>query len=383
MMLPINERVQHIQLSGIRQFFNLVAQEKDIISLTIGQPDFPTPEHIKEATKRALDEQFTSYTHNAGYLPLREAACRFVETKYGLRYTTDEVIVTVGASQALDIAFRTILTEGSEVILPAPIYPGYEPIIRLCGATPVYVDTRQTNFKLLAEQIEPFITERTRCIVLPYPSNPTGMTLTSEELQQIAELVKNKPIWVISDEIYSELVFTGTHESIAKWLPDQTIVINGVSKSHAMTGFRIGLLFARQWVIEHILKVHQYNVSCATSISQKAALEALTVGINDAEEMKKQYAERMEYVYDRLCAIGFHVQKPNGAFYIFPSIATFHHSSFEFALKLAKEAKVAVVPGSAFSTYGEGYIRLSYACSIDALQKGLDRIESYVKKGAR
>ncbi|KIP22349.1 putative aminotransferase A [Anoxybacillus ayderensis] len=383
MMLPINERVQHIQLSGIRQFFNLVAQEKDIISLTIGQPDFPTPEHIKEATKRALDEQFTSYTHNAGYLPLREAACRFVETKYGLRYTTDEVIVTVGASQALDIAFRTILTEGSEVILPAPIYPGYEPIIRLCGATPVYVDTRQTNFKLLAEQIEPFITERTRCIVLPYPSNPTGMTLTSEELQQIAELVKNKPIWVISDEIYSELVFTGTHESIAKWLPDQTIVINGVSKSHAMTGFRIGLLFARQWVIEHILKVHQYNVSCATSISQKAALEALTVGINDAEEMKKQYAERMEYVYDRLCTIGFHVQKPNGAFYIFPSIATFHHSSFEFALKLAKEAKVAVVPGSAFSTYGEGYIRLSYACSIDALQKGLDRIESYVKKGAR
>ncbi|MED0656532.1 aminotransferase A [Anoxybacillus ayderensis] len=383
MMLPINERVQHIQLSGIRQFFNLVAQEKDIISLTIGQPDFPTPEHIKEATKRALDEQFTSYTHNAGYLPLREAACRFVETKYGLRYTTDEVIVTVGASQALDIAFRTILTEGSEVILPAPIYPGYEPIIRLCGATPVYVDTRQTNFKLLAEQIEPFITERTRCIVLPYPSNPTGMTLTSEELQQIAELVKNKPIWVISDEIYSELVFTGTHESIAKWLPDQTIVINGVSKSHAMTGFRIGLLFARQWVIEHILKVHQYNVSCATSISQKAALEALTVGINDAEEMKKQYAERMEYVYDRLCAIGFHVQKPNGAFYIFPSIATFHHSSFEFALKLAKVAKVAVVPGSAFSTYGEGYIRLSYACSIDALQKGLDRIESYVKKGAR
>ncbi|MBA2877777.1 aminotransferase [Anoxybacillus kamchatkensis] len=383
MMLPINERVQHIQLSGIRQFFNLVAQEKDIISLTIGQPDFPTPKHIKEATKRALDEQFTSYTHNAGYLPLREAACRFVETKYGLRYTTDEVIVTVGASQALDIAFRTILTEGSEVILPAPIYPGYEPIIRLCGATPVYVDTRQTNFKLLAEQIEPFITERTRCIVLPYPSNPTGMTLTSEELQQIAELVKNKPIWVISDEIYSELVFTGTHESIAKWLPDQTIVINGVSKSHAMTGFRIGLLFARQWVIEHILKVHQYNVSCATSISQKAALEALTVGINDAEEMKKQYAERMEYVYDRLCAIGFHVQKPNGAFYIFPSIATFHHSSFEFALKLAKEAKVAVVPGSAFSTYGEGYIRLSYACSIDALQKGLDRIESYVKKGAR
>lgn len=383
MMLPINERVQHIQLSGIRQFFNLVAQEKDIISLTIGQPDFPTPEHIKEATKRALDEQFTSYTHNAGYLPLREAACRFVETKYGLRYTTDEVIVTVGASQALDIAFRTILTEGSEVILPAPIYPGYEPIIRLCGATPVYVDTRQTNFKLLAEQIEPFMTERTRCIVLPYPSNPTGMTLTSDELQQIAQLVKDKPIWVISDEIYSELVFTGTHESIAKWLPDQTIVINGVSKSHAMTGFRIGLLFARQWVIEHILKVHQYNVSCATSISQKAALEALTVGINDAEEMKQQYKKRMVYVYERLQSIGFDVQKPNGAFYIFPSIATFHHSSFEFALKLAKEAKVAVVPGSAFSTYGEGYIRLSYACSMDALQKGLDRIESYIKKGAR
>ncbi|WP_297992062.1 aminotransferase A [Anoxybacillus sp.] len=383
MMLPMNERVRHIQLSGIRQFFHLVANEKDMISLTIGQPDFPTPEHIKEATKRALDEQFTSYTHNAGYLPLREAACHFVKTKYGLHYRADEVIVTVGASQALDIAFRTILTEGSEVILPAPVYPGYEPIIRLCGATPVYVDTRQTGFKLLAERIEPLINERTRCVVLPYPSNPTGMTLTRDELQQIAELVKDKPIWVISDEIYSELVFTGKHESIATWLPNQTIVINGVSKSHAMTGFRIGFVFARQWIVEHMLKVHQYNVSCATSISQQAALEALTVGMNDAHEMKVQYIERMEYVYERLRTIGFDVEKPNGAFYIFPSIAKFHHSSFDFALQLAKEAKVAVVPGSAFSTYGEGYIRLSYACSIDTLQKGLDRIEMYIKKGAR
>lgn len=383
MMLPMNERVQHIQLSGIRQFFNLVAQEKDMISLTIGQPDFPTPDHIKEATKQALDEQFTSYTHNAGYLPLREAACRFVETKYGLRYTTDEVIVTVGASQALDIAFRTILTEGAEVILPAPVYPGYEPIIRLCGATPVHVDTRKTGFKLLAEHIEPLITERTRCIVLPYPSNPTGMTLTSDELKQIAQLVKGKPIWIISDEIYSELVFTGKHESIATWLPHQTIVINGVSKSHAMTGFRIGFLFARKWIVEHIVKVHQYNVSCATSIAQKAALEALTVGINDANDMKKQYAERMTYVYDRLRAMDFDVQKPNGAFYIFPSIAQFHQSSFDFALQLAKEAKVAVVPGSAFSTYGEGYVRISYACSMEELEKGLDRMESYIKKGAR
>ncbi|CUA79025.1 aminotransferase A [Anoxybacillus suryakundensis] len=383
MTLPMNERVKHIQLSGIRQFFNLVSQEKDMISLTIGQPDFPTPDHIKEATKRALDEQFTSYTHNAGYVPLREAACRFVETKYDLHYTADEVIVTVGASQALDIAFRTILTEGSEVILPAPVYPGYEPIIRLCGATPVYVDTRHTGFKLLAEQIEPLMTERTRCIVLPYPSNPTGMTLSRDELQQIAQLVKDKPIWVISDEIYSELVFTGKHESIATSLPDQTIVINGVSKSHAMTGFRIGFLFARKWMIEHMLKVHQYNVSCATSISQRAALEALTVGMNDAHDMKKQYAKRMVYVYERLRDMGFDVQKPNGAFYIFPSITKFHHSSFDFALQLAKEAKVAVVPGSAFSAYGEGYIRISYACAMEELEKGLDRIESYIKKGAR
>ncbi|TCL49207.1 aminotransferase [Thermolongibacillus altinsuensis] len=381
MKLSINPRVQEIEISGIRKFFNLVANDPNMISLTIGQPDFPTPHHIKEATKQALDENFTTYTHNAGFPELRKAACRFVQTKYDLHYNEDEVIVTVGASEAIDVAFRTILEEGTEVILPAPVYPGYEPIIKLCGAKPVYVDTRQNGFRLSAELLKPFINEKTRCIVLPYPSNPTGATLSEEELKEIALLLQHKPIWVLSDEIYSELVFTGTHQSIAKWLREQTIVVNGLSKSHSMTGFRIGFVFAPAWLSKEMLKVHQYNVSCSASISQKAALAALTTGMNDAAEMKKEYKQRMNYVYERLIDIGFEVEKPNGAFYIFPSIRPFHESSFAFALQLAKEAKVAVVPGSAFSSYGEGYIRISYAYSLDTLKEGLDRLERYIKKG--
>jgi aminotransferase len=376
----IRSRVKNIEISGIRKFFNMVADHPDLISLTIGQPDFPTPEHVKEAGKEAIAANFTAYTHNAGFLELRQAACRFVAEKYGLSYEPDEVIATVGASQALDITFRTILEEGTEVILPGPVYPGYGPLIQLCGAKPIYVDTRANGFRLSAELIAPYLNERTRCIVLPYPSNPTGVTLSEQALREIAELVKGRPIWIVSDEIYSELVYHGRHHSIAKWLRDQTIVINGLSKSHSMTGWRIGFVFAPSFVTKHMIKVHQYSVSCTSSVSQKAALAALTAGKNDAEAMRNQYKQRMEYTYDRLVGMGFQVEKPDGAFYLFPSIASFGLSSFDFALDVVHKAGVALVPGSAFSEYGEGYVRLSYAYSFDVLKEGLNRLERYIKE---
>lgn len=378
----INPRVRDIEISGIRKFFNMVSHIDDLISLTIGQPDFPTPEHVKMAGIKAIEDNFTSYTHNAGILELRKAACDFVKKKYGLHYNPEsEVIVTMGASEAIDIAFRTILTEGTEVILPGPIYPGYEPIIRLCGAVPVHVDVTENQFRFTLEVIKPFITDKTRCIVLPYPSNPTGVSLTEKELQEIASYLQEREIFVLADEIYSELTFGQLHKSIATFLKEKTIVINGLSKSHSMTGWRIGLLFAPENITKHILKVHQYNVSCANSIAQKAAVEALTIGKDDALPMKKEYEARRDYVYERLQAMGLNVVKPDGAFYFFVKIpSSILLNSFDFALELVKEAKVAVVPGSAFSEFGEGYFRLSYACSMRTLELGLDRIENYLRK---
>ena len=377
----INEAVKNIEISGIRKFSNMVAGTEDMISLTIGQPDFPTPLHIKEAGKRSIDENFTSYTHNAGDIRLRQAASQFMKEKYKLSYQPEsEVIVTIGASEAIDIAFRTILEKDSEVILPGPVYPGYEPIIKLCGAKPIYVDIREHDFRFTAEVIAPYITEHTRCIVLPYPSNPTGVSLKEDELTAIADLLADKDIFILADEIYSELVYDQPHLSIASYLRDQTIVINGLSKSHSMTGWRIGFLYAPENISKHILKVHQYNVTCAASIAQMAALEALTTGMNDALPMREAYLERRNYVYDRLCKMGLYVQKPDGAFYFFVKIPFTEISSFDFCLSLAKEEKVAVVPGSAFSSYGEGYFRLSFACSMETLEEGLNRIESYLKK---
>ncbi|AYA75226.1 aminotransferase A [Bacillus sp. Y1] len=376
----VNSKVKNIEISGIRKFFNMVAGTKDMISLTLGQPDFPTPEHVKEAGKKAIDENFTTYTHNAGYIELRTAAAQFVQTKYGLSYNpNDEIIITSGASEAIDITFRTILEEGVEVILPGPVYPGYEPIIKLCGAEPVYADTRDNNFRMTADIISNYITDKTRCIVLPYPSNPTGVSLTKEELSDIAKLLKDKEIFVLADEIYSELVFDHKHFSIGTILKEKTIVINGLSKSHSMTGWRIGMIFAPSSITEHILKVHQYNVSCASSVSQMAALEALTVGINDAVEMRQAYMVRREYVYERLTNMNLSVVKPDGAFYYFVKLPEPFTNSFDFALQLVQERGVAVVPGSAFSPLGEGYIRISFAYSMEVLAEALDRLAAFLK----
>jgi aminotransferase len=377
----INPLVKDVQISGIRKFYNMVADIEGTISLTIGQPDFPTPTHIKEAAKQAIDNDYTVYTHNAGYLELREAASNYVKDKYKLGYDpANEVIVTSGASEGIDIAFRTILIPGNEVILPGPVYPGYEPIIKMCGATPVYADTTKNGFRLTADILEKYITEHTRCIVLPYPSNPTGVTLSAEELLDIAELVRGKDIFILADEIYSELVFDQEHVSIATFLKEQTIVLNGLSKSHSMTGWRIGLLFAPAAISQHLLKVHQYNVTCAASISQRAALAALTTGRNDAIPMKTEYARRREYVYSRLQAMKLEIVKPNGAFYFFIKLPEGFASSLDFCLKLVQQEKVAVVPGDAFSPLGEGYFRISYAYSMETLEKALDRIEAFLAK---
>lgn len=378
----INDRVKSIEISGIRKFFNLAAKYDDVVSLTIGQPDFPTPGHIKNAGKEAIDKDRTVYTPNAGLLELRKAACSYIRTKYSLEYNPDnEIIITNGASEAIDITLRTILEEGSEVILPAPVYPGYEPVIRLMGAIPVHIDTRSAGFKVNAESIREKITDKTRCLILPYPSNPTGCSIDSKTLSEIGELLKDKKIFVLSDEIYSDLIYEGDHNSIASipYMKDKTIVINGLSKSHSMTGWRIGFTLAPEYITRQMLKVHQYNSTCASSISQYAALEALTEGLDDAVPMKNEYRIRRDYVFSRLISMGFEVIKPNGAFYIFPGIKKFNMRSFDFAEALLEIKRVAVVPGDAFSVYGEGYIRISYAYSMEVLKKGLDRLEEFIK----
>jgi aminotransferase len=373
--------IQNIEVSGIRKMANKVAQYDNVLSLTIGQPDFPTPQHIMDAAKRAIDDGHTVYTPNAGLLPLREAASAFVKKKYDLDYNpADEIIVTNGASEALDVALRTILHPGNEVLLPGPIYPGYEPIIRMCGAKPVHIDTSHNGFKCTADLIKAHLTENTRCLILASPSNPTGVVLTHEELQEIAQLLRHREIFVLSDEIYSELVFDSEHTSIASFagMRDQTIVINGLSKSHSMTGWRIGLLFAPAAIAQHIIKVHQYNATCASSISQHAAIEALTAGIDDALPMREQYKLRRDFVYNALVEAGFDVARPDGAFYILPSIKKFEMTSTEFAHLLLEEQRVAVVPGNAFAPFGDDFIRISYACAMDVLEEAMKRIKRFV-----
>lgn len=377
----INHRVRDIQISGIRKIANKVAELPGTISLTIGQPDFPTPLHIMEAAQRAIEHGRTVYTPNPGLPELRDAASAYVSNRYGLYYRgNNEVIVTNGASQALDITLRTILSPGEEVILTGPIYPGYEPLIRLAGGIPVFVDTRSSGFKLTAELLAPHLSSKTKAVILGFPSNPTGRVLNQLELESIAALLRNRELFVISDEIYSELVYDIPHVSIAslEGMRDRTIVINGLSKSHSMTGWRIGFTFAPAEITQHMVKVHQYNVTCASSISQYAAVEALTNGADDALPMREEYRKRRDYVHNRLCSMGIPLDKPEGAFYLFPSIQQFGLSSMEFTMKLLEDHGVAVVPGDAFSEYGEGYIRISYAYAQEVLEKGLDRMEAFV-----
>lgn len=381
MNIQINPRAQALKIPGTRQFSNQLVLYPDAVNLTIGQPDFPTPTSVKEAGIRAIEQNLTGYSHNAGLLELRNAVNSFFFDKYGFSYDLQsEIIITNGASEAIDAVFRTILVEGDEVILPAPTYSGYVPVIELCGAKVVYLDTTDTNFQPSAERLANLINERTKAVFFNNPSNPTGVVLTKETMNELVDVIKGKNLFVLTDEIYSENTFSGKHHSFASYeeIREKLFYIHGVSKSHSMTGWRIGFLMGPANVLEHVVKVHAFNTICASLPAQYAAMEALTNAKDTPSEMNLQYVKRRDFVFSRLTDMGLTVEKPNGAFYIFPDIRKYGMNSFEFATKLLQEGGVAVVPGSAFTAYGEGFIRISYAYNMAVLEKGMNRLEEFL-----
>ncbi|WP_391120244.1 aminotransferase class I/II-fold pyridoxal phosphate-dependent enzyme [Psychrobacillus sp. L3] len=383
MSLNLNPRAKVLKVPGIRQFSNQLVHFPDAINLTIGQPDFPTPQVVKNAGIRAIEQNLTGYSHNAGLLELREAVNTFFTKKYGFSYDPqNEIIITNGASEAIDTVFRTILEEGDEVILPAPCYSGYEPIIHFCGAKIIYLDTTETNFQPSAEKLAELITEKTKAVFFNYPSNPTGVVLTQETVDQLVNVLIEKDVYILTDEIYSENTFSGTHTSFAAYpaLRNKLFYIHGLSKSHSMTGWRIGFLMGPSEVMEQVVKVHAFNTICASVPGQYAAIEALINSKDTPSEMNVEYIKRRDYVFNRLTAMGLTAEKPNGAFYIFPSIQRFGINSFDFATRLLHEGGVAVVPGSVFTPFGEGYIRISYAYSMEVLEEGLKRLEQFIQK---
>ena len=383
MSLTINERAQNLIVPGIRQFSNQLVNYPDAVNLTIGQPDFPTPDAVKAAGIAAIEKNLTGYSHNAGLLELRKAINSFFNDTYGFSYNPEtEIIVTNGASEAIDSVFRTILKEGDEVILPAPLYSAYEPIIALCGAKVVYLDTSDTQFQPSAERLASLINEKTKAVLFNFPSNPTGVTILPDQMNALAAVLAKNDVYIITDEIYSENTFVGEHISFASYpqLRDRLFLLHGLSKSHSMTGWRIGFVLGPEEIMKHVIKVHLYNTVCASLPGQYAAIEALTNNRHVPAEMNKEYIKRRDYVYDRLISMGLDVVKPNGAFYIFPSIKEFGLTSFDFATKLLKEGGVACVPGSAFSHHGEGFLRISYAYAMPLLVKGLDRMETFITK---
>lgn len=380
-----NKQVDKIAVSLIRQFDERVSSIPNILKLTLGEPDFNTPEHVKKAGIEAIEGNFSHYSGMSGLPDARQAATQFLEKKYNLNYDWQtEVMITIGGTEAISASLLGILEAGDKVILPAPIYPGYEPVITLAGAEPVYLDTSDNGFVLAPEVLEEALEthgEQVKAVILNYPSNPTGVTYSRDEVKALAEVLKKYPVFVISDEIYSELTYDEKHVSIAEYLREQTILINGLSKSHAMTGWRIGFIFAPQELTKEIIKVHQYLVTSATTISQKAAVQALVEGIDDAQVMKKEYLIRRDFVFDKMTELGFEVAKPSGAFYVFAKIpAQCIQDSMEFCVDLAQKEALAVIPGIAFGDAGEGYIRISYAASLESLTEAMARMERYIKR---
>ena len=380
-MPELNPRATALSIPGIRVFSNQVQLFEDGVNLTIGQPDFPTPESVKNAAITAINNNKTGYSLNAGIVELRQAAADFFSDKYNAHYTADEVVITNGASEALDSVLRTILTEGDEVIITAPAYPAYESLIELNGGVVKYLDVSDTNFVPNIEKLDALVTNNTKAVLLNYPSNPTGASLSEEDVDAIAEYISSKDLFLISDEIYSENVYENKHISFGSKenIRDKTILIHGVSKSHSMTGWRVGYTLSPRHLSDEILKVHLSNSICAAVPSQYAALEALTNAQDYPKVMNEAYLKRRDYVYDGLIEIGCTVEKPGGAFYIFPNIAFTGMDDWDFATALLKEQHMAVVPGSAFSEHGKGHIRISFASSIDTLKEGMDRLEAFVK----
>ena len=381
-----NKQLDKIQVSLIRQFDQAISEIPGVLRLTLGEPDFTTPNHVKEAAKRAIDQNQSYYTGMSGLLTLRQAASNFVKEKYQLDYAPEnEILVTIGATEALSATLTAILEEGDKVLLPAPAYPGYEPIVNLVGAEIVEIDTTENGFVLTPEMLEKAILEqgdKLKAVILNYPANPTGITYSREQLEALAAVLRKYEIFVVCDEVYSELTYTGeTHVSLGTMLRDQAIIINGLSKSHAMTGWRLGLIFAPTAFTAQLIKSHQYLVTAANTMAQHAAVEALTAGKNDAEPMKKEYIQRRDYIIEKMTALGFEIIKPDGAFYIFAKIpAGYNQDSFAFLKDFAQKKAVAFIPGAAFGRYGEGYVRLSYAASMETIKEAMKRLEEYMRE---
>lgn len=382
---PLSDKITTIKPSGIRKFFDLVSEMKDAISLGVGEPDFDTPWRIREEGIYTLEKGKTYYTSNSGLMDLRIEISRYLERRFGLNYDAEkEIIVTVGGSEGIDLAFRAMLNPGDEVIIPEPCYVSYVPCVTLADGVPVTINLKEENdFKLTKEQLLSAITPRTKILVLAFPNNPTGAVMTKEELEEIAEVVKEKDIFVVSDEIYAELSYGNTrHCSIASIdvMKERTIVINGFSKAHAMTGWRLGYACGPEVIIKQMLKIHQFAIMCAPTNSQYAAVEALRECDDAVEEMRNEYDRRRRFMLSKLRGMGLKVFEPYGAFYIFPNIAEFGLTSDEFATRFLTEEKVAVVPGTAFGDCGEGFLRMSYASSLSNLKTAMERLEKFIDR---
>lgn len=381
---PLNPSVVEIKPSGIRKFFDIVSEMKDAISLGVGEPDFPTPWHVREEGIYSLEKGRTHYTSNAGLAELKEEISRFLHRRYRLRYDPkQEILVTVGGSEAIDLAIRAMICPGEEVVIPQPSYVSYEPCVILTQGVPVIIPLKAENdFRLTAEELLEAVTEKTKILVLPFPNNPTGAIMTREDLEKIAKVCIEKDIVVVSDEIYSELTYDYEHVSIAELpgMKERTIVINGFSKSHAMTGWRLGYACGPAEIIEQMLKIHQFAIMCAPTTSQFAAVDALRNGDDDVQMMRESYNQRRRLVLHELRDMGLECFEPYGAFYVFPCIKSLGMSSEEFANLLLQEEKVAIVPGTAFGDSGEGFMRISYAYSIENLKKALERVRSFVER---
>ena len=381
-----NKQLDKIQVSLIRQFDQAISTIPGVLRLTLGEPDFTTPEHVKEAAKRAIDQNQSYYTGMSGLLTLRQAASDFVREKYQLDYAPEnEILVTIGATEALSATLTAILEKGDKMLLPAPAYPGYEPIVNLVGAEVVEIDTTENGFVLTPEMLEKAILEqgdKLKAVILNYPANPTGITYSREQLEALAAVLRKYEIFVVCDEVYSELTYTGkNHVSLGTMLRDQAIIINGLSKSHAMTGWRLGFIFAPANFTAQLIKSHQYLVTAANTMAQHAAVEALTAGKNDAEPMKKEYIQRRDYIIEKMTNLGFEIIKPDGAFYIFAKIpAGYNQDSFAFLKDFAQKKAVAFIPGAAFGRYGEGYVRISYAASMETIREAMKRLEDYMRE---
>ncbi len=379
---PLSKTIVTIQPSGIRKFFDIVSEMEDAISLGVGEPDFDTPWRVRDEAIYSLEKGRTFYTSNSGLKELKEEIALYLERRYHLSYDPyKEMLITVGGSEAIDIALRAMLDPGDEVLIPQPSYVSYLPCTVLANGTPVVINLKEENeFRLTPQELEEAITDKTKILVLPYPNNPTGAIMEQKDLEAIAKVIIDRDLFVLSDEIYSELTYLENHVSIGSLpgMKERTITINGFSKSHAMTGWRLGYVCAPEIIISQMLKIHQYAIMCAPTTSQYAAVEAIKNCDEEVADMREQYNARRRYLVHRFEEMGLQCFEPFGAFYMFPSIKEFGMTSDEFATRFLKEKKVAVVPGTAFGDCGEGFLRISYAYSLDNLKEALDRLEEFV-----